>query len=177
MDSDQSSGKIIGTPIKPEYGLLTEDGRRFAAINTFVISAIFIYIFSGLAGINLPKYYPALNKWSVAALSGPSMGYFAKVPFALISALIIAVLFYFAAPYLQQHFEIRLKSFKSFTTVSVLLGIMFYITEEWHVWGIEKLKLDGGGFFNTELLFLIIIILGFLWLGLGTLAMEKKIYD
>ncbi|HIJ97864.1 TPA: hypothetical protein H1009_02125, partial [archaeon] len=147
------------------------------AINTFVITAIFIYVFSGLVGVNLPKYYPILNKWSVAALSGPSMGFYAKIPFALIPAAIIAVLFYLVAPLAQKHFQIRFKNFKSFTTISVLFGVMFFIAEEWHVWGIEKLKLDAGGFFNAELTFFIVVLLGFLFLGLGVLAMEKKIFD
>ena len=102
---------------------------------------------------------------------------YAKIPFALIPAAIIAVLFYLVAPLAQKHFQIRFKNFKSFTTISVLFGVMFFIEEEWNVWGIEKLKLDAGGFFNAELTFFIVVLLGFLFLGLGVLAMEKKIFD
>lgn len=163
--------------VKPEHGKLTKDAQIFAAVNLFMIIAVFIYAFSGLAGINLPRYYPTLNQWSIAALEGPAMGFFAKVPFALIPATTIAIIFYLAAPWLQAHIEIRLKTFKNFSTMAILFGMMFFVVEEWHSWGIVKQKLEGSGFFNAELNLLIISTAVFLLLGLVILAIEKKIYD
>ncbi len=137
-------------PIKSEYGQLTRSCRIFAALNFFLILSIFILIFSNLIGLNLPKYYPLLRKWSILPLEGPAMGYFGAVGFSILLALPFSILFYFVLPYKQRYLEIRFKTFKNLSTAFILLGIFYFIVEEYKSWGIEKIKLRSEGFLGVE---------------------------
>ncbi len=164
-------------PIKPEYGLLTKSCRIFAALNFFLILSTSILVFSNLIGVNLPRYYPSLRQWSILPLEGPSMGFFGAVGFTLLLAFPITVIFYFLEPVLQKYLEIRFKTFKSLSTASLVFGILYFVAKEWRKWGIEKMGLSGGGFFNSELTFFIITLGLFLILLSLLLILEKKIFE
>lgn len=164
-------------PIKPESGLLTKSCRIFAALNLFLISSIFILVFSNLIGINLAKYYPLLREWSIKPLEGPSMGFFGAVGFAILLAFPLSLIFYFLAPYLQKYLEIRFKTFKNLSTAFIVFGIFYFVAKEWKKWGIEKIGLADGGFFNAEFWFFIILLGMFLGLFFLLLFLEKKIFD
>ncbi|MFQ6049754.1 MAG: hypothetical protein ACE5J0_01810 [Candidatus Paceibacterales bacterium] len=164
-------------PIRPEYGLLTESCRVFAALNFFLILSIFILVFSKLAGVNLPRYYPSLHQWSILSLKSPSMGFFGAIGFAILVAFPIAVIFYFLEPVLQKYLEIRFKTFKSLSTASIVFGILFFVAKEWKKWGIDKMGLAGGGFFNFEFIFFTVVLALFLILLFLLLMLEKKIFE
>ena len=164
-------------PIKQEYGLLTKSCRIFAALNFFLILAIFILIFSNLSGVNLPRYYPVLHQWSVLPLNGPSMGFFGAVGFVLLLAIPITVIFYSLEPVLQKYVEIRFKTFKSLSTASIIFGILYYVAKEWKKWGIDKMGLGVGGFLNSEFTFFTLVLGIFLILLFLLLMLEKKIFE
>ncbi|KKK60348.1 hypothetical protein LCGC14_3025270 [marine sediment metagenome] len=163
--------------VKQEYGSLTKSCRMFSALNFFLISAIFILVFSNLAGVNLPRYYPILHQWSVLPLEGPSMGFFGTVGFVLSLAIPMTVIFYFLEPVLQVYMEIRFKTFKSLSTAFIIFGILFYVAKEWKKWGIDKMGLGVGGFLNSEFTFFLLLLGMFLTLLFLLLILEKKIFE
>jgi len=167
----------MDNPIKSEQNLLTKPCRIFASLNFFLMSAIFILIFGNLVGINLPKYYPLLYRWSIPPLEGPAMGYFSALGFALALALPLSLIFYLSAPYLQKYLEIRFKTFKNLSTVFIVIGIFYFIAKEWKEWGIEKMGLNDSRFFNAEMVFFIIILGLFLIFSALLLILEKKIFE
>ena len=164
-------------PIKPEYGQLTRSCRIFCALNFFLILSIFILIFANLTGLNLPKYYPLLAKWSIAPLEGPSMGYFGALLFPILLALPLAILFYWFLPYKQKYLEIRFKTFKNLSTAFILFAIFYFVAKEWKKWGIEKMGLKSEGFLSAEFWLFITIFILFLILLKILLVLEKKIFD
>lgn len=164
-------------PIKSEYGLLTKSCRIFAALNFFLILTIFILVFSNLIGINLPRYYPLLGRWSILPLEGPSMGFYGAIGFALLLGIPLALIFYFLEPILQKYLEIRFKTFKSLSTASIVFGGFYFIAKEWKKWGIEKVGLVNDGFLNVEFWFFIGLLGGFLGLLFLLLILEKKIFE
>lgn len=164
-------------PIKPEYGQLTRNCRIFAALNFFLILAIFILVFSNLVGLNLPKYYPLLRQWSISPLEGPSMGYFGAVGFSILLALPLAILFYWLLPFTQKYSEIRFKTFKNLSTAFILFGILFFVAKEWKKWGIEKMGLKSETFFGSEFWLFVIVLILFLLLLRILLFLEKKIFE
>lgn len=164
-------------PIKSEYGQLTQSCRTFAALNFFLVLSIFILVFSDLAGLNLPKYYPLSREWSVKTLERPSMGYFGAVGFSILVALPISLLFYWFLPLKQKYLEIRFKTFKNLTTAFLLFGIFYFVAKEWKKWGIEKMGIKSEGFFGAEFwLFIFILILFLIFLKI-LLFSEKKIFE
>jgi hypothetical protein len=163
--------------IKTEQSLLTKSCRIFASLNFFLISATFILIFGNLTEINLPKYYPLLYKWSILPLGGPSMGYFSAIGFAFFLSVPLSLLFYLLAPYLQKYLEIRFKTFKNLTTAFLIFGVFYFIAKEWKEWGIEKMGLADGRFFNAEMLFFTVILGLFLIFLSFLLTLEKKIFE
>lgn len=113
----------------------------------FLIIATFIYVFTGLLGVNLPAYYPVLHIWSVAKIDkAVSMAYYSKVAFTLITALVITSVQKVFLKGECVNEELLLGATKGV----VLFGIFFFLAEEWHIWGIEKMRFDTQNFFNYE---------------------------
>lgn len=132
--------------------------RIFCTTIFFLVISIFTYIFSGLVALNLPKYYPTLNMWSRTALDGPGMGYYAKITLSIIIAVALSKVFYLVFPWLEKYFINSRNYLIGMAQGMMLVGIFFYIAEEWHTWGIEKRKLDNGELFNVEFWFYLILI-------------------
>lgn len=164
-------------PIKPEYGQLTRSCRVFAALNFFLILAIFVLVFSHLIGLNLPKYYPFLRQWSIAPLRGVSMGFFSAVGFSILTALPLSILFYLVLPCKQKYLEIRFKTFKNLSTLAIIFGILYFAAKEWKEWGIEKMGLKSENFFSAEFWLFVVILVLFLILLKILLILEKKIFE
>jgi hypothetical protein len=133
----------------------------------FLTSSVFIYVALGVATVNLPRYYPALHKFSVTPIADQvSMGFYGRVVFALIGGILITLLF---AIYIQ--ILNRLGMFKPSFSYGIMLATVWFgaaiiVFEEWHVWGIEKRELAGGGILNAEFGLLMI---GVLIMGVGVL--------
>lgn len=120
----------------------------------FLIIASFVYVFVGLTGVNLPGYYPVLHKWSVAPIKDAiSMGFYSRVAFALIFSLIVT----YATILFTRNNQVKEETLIGFTKAAVIFGILFFIAEEWHKWGIEKMKLDTQNFLNYEFWFFLIV--------------------
>lgn len=139
-------------------------------ITTFIVIGVFVYVFSGLTGLNLVRYYPVLREWSVTKLDGPSMGFFGKLLFALPITAIITLLY--AAVY-----DWTTKTFgklccRGLAIGSLIFGYFFYVAEEWHKWGIDKPGLDNGKFINNEFWFFIVVMI----LALISLMIPAYIY-
>ena len=163
--------------IKPEYNQLTKSCRIFASLNFFLISAIFILVFSDLIGLNLPKYYPLAKQWSISSLEGPAMGYFSAVLFSILLSLPLSILFYSVLEKKQKYLEIRFKTFKNLSTAFLIFGILYFIAKEWQKWGIEKMGLKSQNFFGTEFWLFVVVLFLFLILFKILLFLEKKIFD
>jgi len=164
-------------PIKPEYGQLTRNCQIFAALNFFLILAIFVLVFSHLIGLSLPKYYPLLRQWSIKPLEGAGMGFFGAVGFSILLALPISILFYWFLPYKQRYLEIRFKTFKNLSTAFILFGILYFVAKEWKKWGIEKMGLKSESFFDAEFWLFVAVLVLFLILLKILLFLEKKIFE
>lgn len=164
-------------PIKPEFNQLTRSCRLFSVLNFFLISTIFILVFSNLVGVKLPRYYPLLLEWSITPLESPSMGFFGAVGFSILLALPLSILFYWLLPYKQKYLEIRFKTFKTLTTAFVLFGILYFVAKEWKEWGIEKMGLRSDSFFGPEFWLFVVVLLTFLILLKILLVLEKKIFE
>lgn len=122
--------------------------QRLKFIYFFLIIVSFVYVFVGLTGVNLPAYYPVLHKWSVTPIKDAvSMGFYSRVAFTLIVSLIAA----FLTVAFTKNNAVNEETLVGFTKATIVIGILFFVAEEWHKWGIEKMKLDGGGFLNYEL--------------------------
>lgn len=137
-----------------------QEKRIFHSIIFFLSVGAFSYVFSGLAGLNLPKYYPELRVWSIKTLEGQSMGFYGKVAFVFIFSIILAKMFYLLYPLLEKHLNASRNYLIGFASSTLITGILFFVVEEWHSWGIAKRKLDNGLFSNVELwLFLVVAAL------------------
>jgi len=142
-------------------------------ITTFIITGVFVYLFTGLTGLNLIKYYPTLRVWSVSKLDAPSMGFFGKILFSIPVATLITLIY--AALYKQTSKTLGKLSCRGMAIGILIFGYFFYVAEEWHEWGITKTGLSGGGFFNTEFWFFIVItILLFASLAIPAFIYNKK---
>ncbi len=146
--------------------------RIYNTICFFVIVSVFIYVFSGILGVNVLKYHPVENKWLSYGIEGsPSMGYYGKIAFSLPLAIILSIGFYFVF----SNRRIDAKCMKGASILSVLYGMFFFIGEEWHAWGIAKRGLDSKVFFNFELVsYLIVLGLFLVVLYLSVLVDRKE---
>lgn len=140
---------------------MNKEERIYNSVCFFIVISIFIYVFSEIAGINVINYYPALNKWTVARLASPAIGYYGKILFSIPLASALSVLFYFLTPKLK----INKIYFQGLIGGFILVGLMFFIVEEWHRWGVVNELLDKGGFYNIELVSFVVQIILFLMLG------------
>jgi hypothetical protein len=137
---------------------MNREQKIYITVSGFLIVATFVYIFSGILGLNLPKYYPELGVFSVEKLTGPSMGYYGKMGFTLLLSLPLSVLFYLFLSRSRRTLGFNLDLWRGLAVGSLLFGVMFFVAEEWHKWGITK---PGLGAF-TLLLVLFLSLLGLL---------------
>ena len=151
--------------------------RIFLTVCFFLTITVFAYVFSGIAGVNLPRYYPVQNAWSTEKLEGPSMGFYGKLALALVIGVTIAAAFYWVLPRAEHLLELRERGFKGLATTSLLIGILFFIVEEWRHWAIDKTGIEVTGFFNATLDLYLFGIGVFIALELLILSVEKKIND
>lgn len=137
---------------------MNKDSVLKFTLYSLIISS-FIYVFTGITGINLPGYYPVLRKWSVAPIKDAiSMGFYSKVFFTLIVSGILSYLL----KLFTKSKDIDIETLIGFTKASVIFAIFFFIGEEWHKWGTEKMKLDTPSFVNREFWLLVIITILFI---------------
>ena len=124
---------------------MTKD-QKLKLICYFMIIATFIYVFSGLAGLNMPVYYPVLRQWSIIPIEkAVGMAYYGKLFFALV----LGAAFAFLGSLVKRRFTNE-EELIGITKGTVILGLFFYLAEEWHKWGIEKMKFDTKNFLNYE---------------------------
>ncbi|PIZ00238.1 hypothetical protein COY62_03695 [bacterium (Candidatus Howlettbacteria) CG_4_10_14_0_8_um_filter_40_9] len=124
-------------------------------ISYFITIATFIYVFVGITGVNLPAYYPVLHKWSISPIKDAvSMGFYGRVAFTLIVSLIAT----FILTAFTKTKDTNESLLAGFTKASVIFGIFFFIGEEWHKWGIEKMKFDSKPFLNYEFWFFAVLV-------------------
>ena len=122
----------------------------------FLIIASFVYVFVGITGVNLPAYYPVLHQWSVTPIKDAvSMGFYGRVAFTLIFSLLVT----YAMILLTKNNETKEETLIGFTKASVIFGVLFFVAEEWHKWGIEKMKFDTQVFLNYEFWFFLAVSL------------------
>jgi len=138
----------------------------------FVISSSFSYIALGLAGVNVPRYYPELRVISIEPLADQiSMGFYGKFIMALIVGIILTIGFAVFYPLLKKLELASLALTNKLMAGVVWFSVSLIVMEEWHKWGIEKRGLDAPTLFNTEmglfLLGLLVFLLGILFTAAG----------
>jgi len=144
----------------------------------FVIFASLVYVLTGVAKLNVPRYYPLEDTWRMISVKDqPSMGYYGKIAVTLPLAILASVLFYFLLPLVTRSGDIAWPLYLGGAKYTLFLGLMFFVFEEWHSWSIAKAGLATQVFWGRELwTFLIgLAVLGALALGAGlTVKYAKK---
>lgn len=135
--------------------------RLYMAFMFFIIMFSFAYVFSGIAGVNVPRYYPVDGVWTTGSHDGPGMGYYGKIALVLPLSLLLAGAFYLAYPYNCRRLGFSGQWMRGAAVVSVIWAILFYVGEEGHAWVLDKQSLTGGGFFNLELVFYVLLLAAF----------------
>lgn len=125
---------------------MTREQKIYFTVCYFLVVATFIYVFSGISGLNLPKYYPEPG--------GPSMGYYGKVGFTFLLAFPLSLLFYLFLPTLLGVQVFNPDFWRAAAVMALLFGIFFFAAEEWHRWG-ESLNLEWPVFSLLLILFLL----------------------
>lgn len=147
---------------------MIKEEKIYLTVGYFLIVATFIYVFSGVFGLNLPRYYPELGVWSLEKLAGPSMGYYGKVGFTFLLALPLSLVFYLFLPLITKTKKPNPVFWRGATVASLLFGMMFFAAEEWYRWGIEKQHQ------NLELLSFSLVLVLFLLLLKLVLWVENR---
>ena len=135
---------------------MNPEKRLYLAVCYFLIISSFVYVFAGLAGVNLPRYYPELGVWSITKLTGPSMGYYAKVGFTFLLVLPLTLIFYLLLPFISRRLHLDSSFVRGLTVASLLWGMFFFIIEEWHKWAADLFD-ETLTFFFFLILFLILL--------------------
>ena len=156
---------------------VNREERIYVAIMFFIIIFSFAYVFSGIAGVNVPRYYPETGIWLFEKTSDPSMGYYGKVALVLPVTLLLALASYIFYPAYSRRLSLKKEWFKGAAVISVMWAIFFYIGEEGHKWFLDKQSLTGGGFWNLELVFYTILIVLFIVLKDVFLWADKKMEE
>lgn len=137
----------------------------------FVAISSFVYVFSGIAQINVPLYYPVLREWHVEKLKDAiSMGFYSKLAFALVVGFVTA----FVSTLFARRNNLNLDRLIGFTKASAVIGVLFFIAEEGHKWMIEKMKYDLEKFFFNYEMLVFVIVLGIFCTALCLSAKERK---
>lgn len=149
------------------YGKVTHSARLFAALNVFFVITLFSWMLSAQAGLSFPVYAPEAGAESVLG-----MALYARLAFSLVLGAAAGLLLYVLVPFLHETLEIRLKTFKNFSTFAVLLAISSAVAVSWPPW-----LPSGEGFWDLHALLFFLVFLLFLSLLLLVLAVEKKIHE
>lgn len=152
---------------------MDKDKRIFFTLGVFVILAVFLYVFSGVVGVNVPRYYPETHEWKTfSEASFPSVGYYGKLLVTIPLAAVLSIIFYLILPAFSGILEKEEAKYQGAIKLSLLFGSLYFVGHEWHRWGIQEAGLDTNLFWNSELnffLFLLVlyVVLAFIlsWAG------------